>query len=248
MAAERESCAGLPVVCTCAIANRSVGDNARLHSPIAGDDGQYPGFDISVDNAGAAINRRAVGCLEQRHATVVGDWRRLAVDPPIGGTHEVRHRFAAATARLPNAVAGDGWQYSGVDTSVGDAGAAINRRAVRSLEQRYAVLEVDRERFAVGLPIGGIREVRHRFAAATARLPDAIAGDHWQHSGDDTSVGNVGAAINRRAVRNLEQRHATVASDPKNFAAGRPIGGTRTVRHSFAAANARLHDAIHKDF
>jgi hypothetical protein len=201
VAAERESCAGLPVVRTCAIADRSVGANGLLHSAIAGDDWQYPGFDISVDKAGAAINRRAVGWLEQRHATVVGDWRRRVVDPPIGGTHELRHRFAAATARLPDAIAGDHWQHSGYDTSVGSVGAAINRRAVRSLEQRHATVADDRKRFAAGRPVDGTRAVRHPFAAANARLHNAIHTDYWRYPPVDISVGNACAPINSSEVK-----------------------------------------------
>jgi hypothetical protein len=157
---------------------------------------------------------------------VAGDRERSAVDPPVGDSCAVANRFVAGNTRLDNAVVGDNWQYSGFDTSVGNARAGVNRCAVRSLEQRHTIVAGGREVFAP--PVGGTRTVANWFVVAIARLDNAIAGADWPYCGLDTSVGSVCVAVNRRAVGNLEQRHAIVAGDRKNFAL---IGGTRAVAH-----------------
>ena len=168
---------------------------------------------------------------------MAGDWERFTADFPVGGAQTV-----TGNARLDRAIAGDGWQCSCLNGSIGNARATVNRRAVGSLEQRHAVVAGDREGPAVDSPVGDSCAVANRFVAGNARLDNAVAGDNGQYSGFDTSVGNARAGVNRCAVRSLEQRHATVAGDRAVFAP--PVGGTRTVANWFVAAIARPDNAI----
>ena len=179
----REFAADPPVGRTCAFASRFVVGAARLDNAIARDDWQYFGLDTSVGNARAAVKRRAVGSLEPRHAIVAAD--RKNSGPSVGGTRAVANRLLAANARLHHAIADQ--PYSGVDRSVGHARAAVNRRAGRSLERRHAIVASDRHK--PGPPAGDIRAAANRFARENAWVHDAIAGDHWQYSGGDISVG-----------------------------------------------------------
>jgi len=210
---------------------QTVTRNARLGRAIAGDGRQYCCLHSSIGNARATVNRRAVGSLEQGHAVVAGDRERSAADPPVGDSCAVANRFVAGNVWLDHAIVGDNGQCSGFDTSVGNARAAVNRCAVRSLEQRHAPVAGDREVFAP--PVGGTRTVANWSVVATARLDNAIAGADWPYCGLDTSVGSVCVAVNRRAVGRLEQRHAIVAGDRKNFAL---IGGARAVANRWPQA------------
>jgi hypothetical protein len=215
-----------------------------LDNVIARDDWQHSVIDTSIGDARAALKRRAVGGLEQRHVHVIvaADRERSAADPPVGRTCAFANRFVARDARLDNPIAGDDWQYFSLYTSVRNAGAAVNRRAVGSFE-RHAIMASDRENS--GPSVGGTRAVANRLLAANGWLHNAIPEDDRPNSGVDTSVGDARVAVNRRAGGNLERRHAIVASDRKN--SGPPVGGARAFANRFVAANAWIYDAIAGD-